>query len=192
MTPTLEHISSTLARIPHLYAADDGRKPAAVALVLACAPQGLQLLLIQRAAEERDPWSGNLAFPGGKVEPGETMRQAAERETLEEAGIDLSTARPLGRLADIVGAHLPVRVACFAYCFEAGPPPVIPNHEVGDAFWVGLDELLDPARHIATEVRFRDGVHHVPAIRLARDNKPVLWGITYRLVMQIIKPHLAA
>jgi len=186
MILTFDTISATLSRLPFDETPVDGRSRAAVALILAERPVGLQLLLLERAADERDPWSGHLAFPGGRLEPGESQRQAAERETREEAGIDLTTARYLGRLADCVGAHQPVRIACFAYGFGDVPLTVTINHESRDAFWVNLADLADQRRHITTQVNFRDSSIVTPAIQLPQTGKPVLWGITYRLVMQLL------
>ncbi|RKP07586.1 NUDIX hydrolase domain-like protein, partial [Thamnocephalis sphaerospora] len=48
-----------------------------------------EILYIRRTSNPRDPWSGQIAFPGGKREHGETDRQATERETREEVGLDL-------------------------------------------------------------------------------------------------------
>ncbi|KAA0893537.1 CoA pyrophosphatase [Oryzomonas japonica] len=189
MTLTFDTICATISRLQHDEAPDDGRSPAAVAMVLVEQSAGLHLLFLERATDERDPWSGNLAFPGGRVEPGETLRQAAERETREEAAIELAAARHLGRLGDIVGAHLPVRIACFAYGFSGALPAVTINHESRDAFWVNLADLADQRRHITTQVHFRGRPVETPAIRLPQPDKPVLWGITYRLVMQFLKMH---
>ncbi|MDR3580756.1 MAG: CoA pyrophosphatase [Oryzomonas sp.] len=189
MSLTFDAISTTLSRLRHDETPADGRSRAAVAMILAERTAGLQLLFLERAADERDPWSGNLAFPGGRVEPGETQRQAAERETREEAAIDLAAARLLGRLADCVGAHQPVRVACFAYGFGDVPLAVTINHESRDAFWVNLTDLTDQRRHITTEVHFRGSSTVTPAICLPHPGKPVLWGITYRLVMQFLEIH---
>jgi 8-oxo-dGTP pyrophosphatase MutT (NUDIX family) len=157
-----------------------------VALVLAGAGAGLVLLLIERAADTRDPWSGNLAFPGGRIEPGETPCRAAVRETREELGLDLEPARPVGRLPDIVGAHLPVRVSCFVFGFERVPEGINANHEVQRIDWVPLARLADPARHRETRVSFGGRELTVPAIHLLGEGRPVLWGITYRLTMQFL------
>lgn len=167
----------------------DSRVPAAVAMILRQAPGGLEMLFIERAAHENDPWSGNLAFPGGKVEPGEEPRQAAERETHEEIGLDLGTARYLGRLSDISTTNLPVRVSCFVYGLAVTDFAQLLSDEVGDVFWIGLDDLLATERHVTTMVSFADKEFEVPAIRLPQPGKPLLWGLTYRLVMQFLEIH---
>lgn len=164
----------------------DSRTRAAVAMILRQCDGDLELLLIQRASHDQDPWSGHLAFPGGKVEPGEEPRQAAERETCEEVGLDLEKARYLGPLGEITGHTLPVRVACYVYALNGcGSKPVL-SDEVHDSFWVGLSALLDDARHITATVTFDGGAHQVPAIRLPFPDIPVLWGLTYRMIMNFM------
>lgn len=163
-----------------------GLTPAAVALILREGARGLEILFIERAARDGDPWSGDLGFPGGKMEPGDAgPRAAAERETREELGLDLADARCLGRLADIAGAHLPVRISCFVYGLS-GNPELAPGGEVRDFFWVPLEDLRDPGRHITATVSFGGETFRRPAIVLPVEGKPVLWGITYRLVMQFL------
>ena len=55
------------------------------------------------------------------METGETPRQAAERETLEEVGIDLSHTTPLGELEPIRGAHHPVEIHGLIYHLAESP-----------------------------------------------------------------------
>lgn len=163
------------------------RTRAAVALILREGPSGPEILFIERAKHDGDPWSGDLGFPGGKVEAHDRDPQsAAERETQEELGLDLGTARYLGRLSDVAGDTLPVLVSCFVYVY-GGDGPLRPNCEVRDAFWMPLVELLNPLRHEETPVRFRGKRVARPAIRLPQQGKPVLWGLTYRLVMQFLR-----
>ena len=178
-----EHFSRY--RLKKQYA--EGRTRAAVAMILREVPGDLEILFIERATDDRDPWSGHLAFPGGKVEQGEHARQAAERETREEIGLSLESERYLGRMSDIVGANLPVRVSCFAYAAvtEAIQPVVSP--EVRDVFWVRLSDIRDPQRHRMATVGFSGRSLEVPAIILPQSDKPALWGITYRLVMQFLE-----
>jgi 8-oxo-dGTP pyrophosphatase MutT (NUDIX family) len=162
------------------------RMCASVAMILHLGDSDMEVLFIQRAAHEPDPWSGHIAFPGGKLEKGEEKCQAACRETHEEVGIDLKDGRYLGRLSDIVGANLPVRVSCCLFGIDRLRCSPSLNEEVRDLFWVSLADLRAPERHVRSRVAFNDKRLEVPAILLPVDNKPVLWGITYRLVMQFL------
>ena len=162
------------------------RTPAAVAMILHQGTKDLEILFIQRATHNLDPWSGHIAFPGGKLEEGEIPCQAACRETLEEIGIDLIEGAYLGRLSDIIGANLPVRVSCCLFAVDKSSVRPTLNEEVRSLFWVALSDLRDPERHGRSSVAFDDKTLDVPAIQLPVDNTPVLWGITYRLVMQLL------
>jgi len=187
MSLNLEMISSLLFPLPTDGLPADGRTRAAVAMIMREGVEGPELLFIERASHEFDPWSGDLAFPGGKVEEGEDARQAAERETSEEIGLDLVSARYLGWLTEITGARLPVRVSCFVYGIgEMDVAPVL-NKEVHDLFWVRLSDLMADERRIIAQVRFADKEQGVPAIRLPHPGKPVLWGLTYRLVIHLLE-----
>lgn len=171
-----------------------GRRRSAVAMLLREAAGQAELLLVERARHPGDPWSGDLGLPGGKHEPTDPDLQAtAERETREEVGIELSSARLLGRLGDIAGAHLPVMVTCFVYQVTADVA-VFLNPELQGAYWVPLDLLFAPARQTMATVRFRGERLLRPAVRLPLPGRDVLWGITYRLVLKLAErvPYLAA
>ena len=75
----------------------DGTREAAVAAILRPGDH-TEALFILRASREGDPWSGQMAFPGGHKDPEDiSIRHTAERETWEEIGLDLSRhARHLG------------------------------------------------------------------------------------------------
>jgi len=182
----IEEIVTLLQQRPPRLEARADKRPAAVAMVLAGAPERPQLLFIERASHPQDPWSGNLAFPGGRVDPQDRDHQAAaERETREELGLDLTLARRLGRLDDIAGAYLPVRIACFAYHLP-GFPGLEANHEVRSHFWFDFRQLSDPQRHSLTPLHWHGQLRQVHSIDLLGPGRPVLWGITYRLVVQLL------
>lgn len=178
------HVARRLSGSADRACPPDDRKPAAVALLLRYRVGGPELFFIERAHHPDDPWSGNIGFPGGRRDPVDlSLRHTAERETLEEVGVDLRPAAYLGRLSDIVGANLPVRVSCFVYGMADPIYPTL-SDEVHDAFWYSLETLQAPQRQIIATVRFGERELQVPAVDLGLPGKAVLWGITYRLVGQ--------
>lgn len=187
---TLDQVRSALATYqPNIAVRSDWPEHthAAVALLLRQSQHGLELLFILRAEFAGDPWSGNIAFPGGHIEAeDESARTAAERETFEEIGIDLQHAEFLGRIDDVAGAHLPVIVSCFSYII-AESTPIIANQEINETFWVPLTDLANPERQRLHYVMFRGKQLERPAIDLLGPNRTVLWGITYRLVSHFMQ-----
>ncbi len=155
---------------------------AAVAAIFRPGIDATELLLIQRAERLGDPWSGQMAFPGGRTDPTDTTPEStAIRETREEIGLELESDHAIGTLAELDGGRATNRlVLVSAHAYWLDPtPPLSPNHEVADTVWVPLPHLVDPARHIdhyfpAAEASF-------PGIRLDGDGQ-VLWGLTLRFV----------
>jgi 8-oxo-dGTP pyrophosphatase MutT (NUDIX family) len=155
---------------------------ASVALVLYEPPgMGPELLFIERAVRPEDPWSGHMAFPGGRRQSDDAdLAGTACRETLEEVGFEPKAL--LGRLDDFSGSRGPaiphLRVAAFV--FEAAErPPLIPSAEVQSAVWVPLAWILKPdsvAEHLAQR---SDRVERFPAFRYERY---LVWGLTYRIL----------
>ena len=164
-----------------------GRTRTAVAMILRETPGGAEMLFIERATRHGDPWSGDLAFPGGRREKGDgDPLETARRETLEEIGVDLRAEACLGRLDDLVGTRLPVLVACFAFALRA-PTVLRLSEEVEQGFWVPLPHLADPARRLEVEIDYRGKKRLQPAMRLLDPGRRLLWGITYRLVIQFLQ-----
>ncbi len=85
----------------------------------------------------------------------------------------------------LTGATLPVLVSGFVYNVSTYGP-FLPNDEVKDAFWVRLRELVDARRHRERSFRIENAERRFPAIDLAGSGRRVLWGISYRLVAQLL------
>ena len=157
---------------------------AAVALILdnAVSRDDPEIVFIERAQVLTDPWSGHIAFPGGRCEPGDQLPlDTAVRETEEEIGVDLSAGRLLGRLDDLTGRrshHLVV--SCFVFMMSS-VGPFRQNHEVANVFTLPMSRLLETRRQ--TEVQYDAWQGQVfPAIRLSNHEEPVIWGLTYRFL----------
>lgn len=163
-----------------------GRRRAAVAVVLHDADAGPEVLFIERAERFGDPWSGQMAFPGGRVDPGDVgARAAAERETLEEVGLDLASAELVGRLGDVnAGVRLvsPLVLSSFVYRVDTRAR-LTPNHEVREALWVPVARLVDPAHRVS----HRWGLGRFPGICVGVPDRQVVWGLTYGLVEEMLR-----
>ncbi len=185
----MEALVEALAERVRLEESEEaGLRWAAVALVLRGATlAAAELLFIRRAERVGDPWSGHVAFPGGRRDRGDlSLEETARRESMEELGLDLgANARLIGVLDDLRprSAALPsIAVRPFVYALER-EVGLVPNVEVHSAFWVPVAELMDPAR--ATEHVFDRGGARLrfPAYRWGED---VVWGMTERLVTQLV------
>ena len=158
---------------------------ASVAMILAGGPRDPSILFIERAKRIGDPWSGHMAFPGGRVEQEDVdPRGTAERETFEEVGIDLALGHFLGRLDDQAGrrsgsswAGRPI--AGYVYRLEE-PAPVLPSPEVEEALWVPSSALFDPQNRVEYTVSYAPGAF--PGILVGKPDRHVIWGLTYRFL----------
>ena len=157
---------------------------AAVALVLRPAGSGSEVLLIRRARDERDPWSGQMALPGGRKDSHDTsLLETAIRETREEVGLDLERhGEQLGRLAPMAPASPslpPLTILPFVFQVDAGVPARVASPEVASLHWVHLAHLTDNKNRI--QFRFQRGEvdRSFPAIEV--DGQP-LWGLTHRII----------
>ena len=174
---------------PEIGEGPSGDTFAAVAIVLSGAAEDPSVLFIERATRAGDPWSGHMAFPGGRVDEDDaTIRFTAERETLEEVGLDLSTAECLGRLDDQggrrAGAASGVLIASFVYHLES-PGALRPNHEVEEALWVTFSDLLDPANKVDYPYRGPGGPFD--GIVVGHPQRHIVWGLTRRILRSLVE-----
>ncbi|HKI95485.1 MAG TPA: NUDIX domain-containing protein, partial [Gemmatimonadales bacterium] len=131
---TIDSIRNALEDRSAVEASVAGALEAAVALTMAPDAGGrLSILLIKRAERAGDPWSGQMALPGGRRDRVDaTLEETARRETLEETGVDLLRGVRLGVLDDLrpQSRHLPplvVRPYVFALTDR---PPITASDEV--------------------------------------------------------------
>ena len=192
--PDVARLARALAERPGVIAVPDpGARLAAVVLVLRAGEAGEpELLFIRRAEHPGDPWSGHVAFPGGRKDPSdETLEATAMRETLEETGIDLARDGVLiGRLDDLQ-PRTPTLPPVVVRPFVAAILPRVTltlNDECADAFWAPLAWLRDPASRLESVVRVRDADMRVPSYRRGEH---VIWGMTERILQQFLS-YLAA
>lgn len=188
--PTIQKVRAALAAHPAAVARDEeGVRRAAVALIFRLAEDddAVELLLIKRAEYPGDPWSGQIAFPGGREEPADgSLAATAIRETREETGIDLDNdGMILGTLDDLrpLRAGLPaIAVRPFVVILDAREPLEL-SAEVALAFWVPFGELARTDSWQSDTV-FARGVQ-INA-RVFRHHDHVVWGMTERIMTQLL------
>jgi 8-oxo-dGTP pyrophosphatase MutT (NUDIX family) len=153
---------------------------AAVALVLRESADGIEILFIHRALHPEDPWSGHMAFPGGRMEEGEAPLATATRETAEEVGLDLSRAELLGALDELQpGRRHPLDLAISPFVFRvASDVAATPNHEVREICWLSLDALMGDRHRSTYDYSEGDTILRFPCFRV---EDRVIWGLTYRM-----------
>ena len=181
---SLEEIERSFERYEPSLVSDRDLARAAVAMILRERDARTEVLFIERARREGDPWSGHMAFPGGRMEPADAgTRGAAERETLEEVGLSLAEARHLGRLDDLQGRSQRSRdMVVSAHVYElARPGPIVTNQEVEQAFWFPVESLLESERHVTYPHATYDG-RQLPGILVGEPDRHIVWGLTYRFL----------
>lgn len=184
MSPTLARLSQALAA--HQPQALDGLGFAAVAVILRQQKNELEVLVIERSRHANDPWSGHLAFPGGRRDPADASLQAtAVRETLEEVGLDLSRdAEFLGALDHRTAHVVPeLVVAPFVYAVRGTPAQRLEPSEVERLFWVPLTPLWQGERGTILRIE-RAGVPlDMPGFDV---EGRVLWGLSYQMLRSLL------
>ena len=171
----------------------EGHDQAAVAVVLRAgprhAPESAEVLLIERAIHEKDPWSGHMAFPGGRMEPGDhSTRMTAARETFEEVGVPLEGAEYLGHVDELVGnRRVTPRLVVSAHAFhvERDLPFRLDPSEVQQAFWFPLAGLHDSARQVEHSVPTMPDLRF-PGV-VVGEPRHVVWGLTFRFLDRMLE-----
>ncbi|MDB5541409.1 MAG: hypothetical protein JWQ89_3136 [Devosia sp.] len=151
--------------------------PAAVLIALVRRAEGLSVLYTERSPHLRSH-SGQIAFPGGKVDP--TDRDAADaalREATEEVQLDRSEARVLGFMPLYYTGTNYLITPVVALVEPSGP--FIPNPgEVRSVFEVPLDYLMAPGSFTTLYIRRNEREHSTWQIE---HSGLVIWGITANL-----------
>jgi 8-oxo-dGTP pyrophosphatase MutT (NUDIX family) len=160
------------------------RRRAAVATILREGARGPEVFFIRRAEHPLDPWSGHMAFPGGREEPEDSdLLETAVRETREEVSLDLARhAKLLGRLDELPvtarGKRTGLTVAPFVFELTHDVP-IAYNHEVAEVLWAPLEPMF--RGQLATRFDYELGGEHI--LLPAHDvHGRIVWGLTHRML----------
>lgn len=152
-------------------------------LLLEDDPSALSILIIRRVERADDPWSGQMALPGGRVEKTDSStKYAVEREVREEVGINLESA---GEALGLLSLGHPMRrtgtwVQPWVYGLKQKPRVDI-GPEVQEALWVPLSNLRPNST--TAQVRIGEELRDVPAFAI---EGRIIWGFTHRVLSELI------
>ena len=159
---------------------------AAVAVVVRVYQGSPHVLLLKRAEREGDPWSGQIALPGGRFEPADqNLYVTALRETHEETGVDLRVAPYHGHaqaLHPLSAGPKGMPVTPFLFALDAAKvaePIVTLNAEATAWFWFPLEAAAAGTLH--SSITFRNTTF--PAWQF---EQYTVWGLTMRILAQFI------
>jgi 8-oxo-dGTP pyrophosphatase MutT (NUDIX family) len=179
----IESLKQRLNPTGSVQGSDKSKEPvAAVAIIIDIHRDSDSILLMRRQDRAGDPWSGQIAFPGGHKSPNDrTLLETAIREAAEEVGIELGRHEALGVLPLVYSQTRRVLVAPFVFLLSSYVSVQL-NDEVAETFWVSLEEL-SKIRSTRSEVHVESGTLEVDSYVL--DGR-VVWGLTFRIIRSLL------
>jgi 8-oxo-dGTP pyrophosphatase MutT (NUDIX family) len=163
--------------------ATPGVPRASVIMIMAPGQTEVEVLMIERAQREGDPWSGQMAFPGGKRDPEDSSDLACGlREVDEELSLRLQEADVLSALSPANTGWRPDRPEMWVFPFIfmlSEQPAVVCNQEVASAVWVPVSVLLDLQRRERLHWDLEEGTYESEMIPFAGRE---IWGLSLRMI----------
>ena len=140
---------------------------------------GIKILFVERVENPVDPWSGQMAFPGGKRNSeDQNLMRTVVRETLEEININLlDRCHFLGVMTTLTSSQRPeMKVLPFVFVLQHEPAIKLNREELERFIWVSLEELFQ------NEGSVKFGFGEFPAYAVSNN---VIWGLTYRILKSL-------
>ena len=163
-------------------------KRSAVAMILQVREGELHICMIKRAERKGDPWSGQMAFPGGRMDKTDAHGFAvAVRETEEEVGLTLGPAdQCIGRLSDINArphkGAFGMAVSPFVFRLER-EVSFTPNYEVAEVVWVPLEFLLNTDNREKMVWEFKGASISMPCYFFGERR---IWGLSLMMLDELM------
>jgi 8-oxo-dGTP pyrophosphatase MutT (NUDIX family) len=168
----------------------DSAKKAAVLILLYPKPDGIHFLLIQRTiSHSTDRHSGQVSFPGGKIEKGESLVDGAKREAWEEVGVNPTEINILGSLTELyipVSNYLVYPFVGNLHVYEHWNNPIFrkQDKEVTEILETPIEWLFDDNRLNQTNLNLEGGLvlKDVPYFDF---HERVVWGATAMILGEL-------
>jgi 8-oxo-dGTP pyrophosphatase MutT (NUDIX family) len=162
------------------------RRTSAVLVPLYESDEGLRVVLTRRAEGLRTH-SGEVSFPGGRQDDGESLWQTALREAHEEVGLDPAGVCPIGQLDRLRTVSSGSAIVPFVAALDGGRPDLAPNpHEVDEILHVSVDELLLDEVWREELWRWPDSDEEGREVTFFELVGDTIWGATAKMLRQLL------
>lgn len=141
-----------------------------------------ELLMIRRSGQKGDPWSNQMAFPGGKRENNDSsFMVTAIRETKEELGINIRKSEFLGYMEPMY-THTKKMIVIPSVFYSTRNLKPVPSKEVSSFYWISIDGITRRKTRYA---------HFTGSNLIINDafivNDCIIWGLSYRIINKFLE-----
>lgn len=184
----LNTFSEALNEVRLVEGAENFQHLASVGLILKIQNDELNILMIKRAINEKDIWSGHMAFPGGKKDNVDVDdKGTAIRETLEEIGLNLEECgKYIGRLNQLrvqkSGIQLDFAISPFVFFLSEDEDLKLDKSEVERVHWIPFEHINESKNLKEFDFVFGDKKVSLPAVEFEGEK---IWGISYLILADL-------
>jgi 8-oxo-dGTP pyrophosphatase MutT (NUDIX family) len=179
----LEKLRLSLRGQQEPFHSDSKKLRGAVAVLFKEEAGDLRLLMIKRSENPGDPWSGQMAFPGGHADSKDrTLFDTAVRETMEEVGINIQEQEFLGCLRNVQPKNAPMVVTPFLFLRVSEVHPMT-SREAREVLWVPMSFLLNPKNVSSITIPIGDREISMGCY-VYLDH--TIWGMSFRIIQEIV------
>ena len=182
---SLEIVSGAIARFhpdPHLQKPQAPARASAVLIGLFQSARGVEVILTRRSHQLTNH-RGEISFPGGRLDDGETVVDAALRETQEEIGINPNEAQVIAELSGMATVVSNSHIVPVVASYKCAPKMQPMNSEVDRVFTVPLSELARTDTYSQEYWKFPDRELQINFFYL---DDETIWGATARMLLQVM------
>jgi len=179
----LDALRQSLAGQQEPFRSDSKKTRGAVAVFFKEEAEDLWLLMIKRSENPRDPWSGQMAFPGGHTDSRDrSLLDTAARESLEEVGINTQDQEFLGCLRNVEPRNAPMVVSPFLFLILREVHPTT-SREAKEILWVPMSFFVNSKNVSSVTVPIG---HQEVSMGCYVYLNHVIWGMSFRIIRDIV------
>jgi 8-oxo-dGTP pyrophosphatase MutT (NUDIX family) len=140
-----------------------------------------EFLVVRRSSHPQDPWSYQMALPGGKREQNESLIETAQRETYEECSIYLD--QPVASLRPQMAGKFSkytIKVQPYLFVLDTKPNIVLEKKELSAYYWIPIKHFQSPKHHSKKIMSKSHPNIEFPTYEVDKNH---IWGFTYSVLV---------